>query len=126
MTVFRRTLLALALTPLLSAGAALAQPPGDDGHRGPPREPPPAAYDACKDKKADDACEVTFGDRTVKGTCATTPAGRLACRPQPPPELIKACEGKKDGDSCSVQLGDHGFTGQCHQGRGDTLVCRPS
>jgi hypothetical protein len=123
-----RPLLAIAvlLAPFLSA-TAFAQPPGGErGHRGPP---PPAAFDACKDKKADDACQVTLpdhGDRTLKGTCAPTPSGRLACRPQPPPALFEACHGKQEGDSCSVQMGDHSFEGQCHQGRGDKLVCRPS
>lgn len=57
---------------------------------------------------------------SLKGSCATTPDGQLACRPQPPP-LLKACEGKQDGDSCSVQMGGRSFQGQCHQQHGDNL-----
>src|SRR4051812_46173678 len=95
-----RPLLAIAAFVTLLSPAALAQG-GDRPHHA----PPPAAFDACKGKKAADACEVTFGERTMAGKCAATPDGQLACRPEPPPEMKKACEGKKEGDACSVQKG---------------------
>jgi|tagenome__1003787_1003787.scaffolds.fasta_scaffold19991437_2 hypothetical protein len=110
--------------PLAWAGMLAAQPPGDHpGRRGPP---PPAAFDACKGKKAGDDCQVTFGERTMNGKCGDTPDGKVVCRPQPPPEMLKACEGKKEGDACTAQRGDRKMEGQCHKGWSDKLVCRPS
>jgi hypothetical protein len=113
---------------LLPLFAGLAAQAGDDGehrHHG----PPPAAFEACQGKKADDVCKVTFGDHAIDGKCAATPDARLACRPDrpmgPPPELFKACEGKHDGDACTVTLGDKTRAGTCGKGRGDALICRP-
>jgi hypothetical protein len=117
---------AVLFVPCLLAGMARAQPPDDHGHRGPPRQPPPAAFEACKGKQVEDACQVTFGQRTLNGKCAAGPEGRLACRPEPPRELAKACEGKQENDSCSVQMGDHSFDGHCHKAHGDKLICRPA
>jgi hypothetical protein len=48
-----------------------ARPPG----------PPPEAVDACKGKSAAETCTVTFGDRTLSGTCVAGADGRLACHP---------------------------------------------
>ena len=56
---------------------------GHAGHRH--RQPPPAAFEACKDKKAADPCEVVFGDHKVEGTCKSRDDGPLFCRPQRPP-----------------------------------------
>jgi len=107
-------------------GSARAQPPGGGGGDGERRGPPPAAFDACKGKKADDACEVTFRDRKATGKCAAMPEGKLACRVAPSPEMLKACEGKKEGDACSATMGDRKIDGTCRKGRmgGDKLACR--
>jgi hypothetical protein len=68
---------------MLAAGSpALADPPPEGR---PHRRPPPEAFDACKDRKADDACTVTFHEHTITGKCAATPEGTLACRPDRPP-----------------------------------------
>jgi hypothetical protein len=72
---------------LLVAGAARA-----DDACAHPHGPPPEAYDACKEKKAGDSCQVTLHDHTIDGTCAAPPEGTgLACRPNqlppgPPPD----------------------------------------
>jgi hypothetical protein len=129
MKIDREKLLGMSVLTLVAAMAmpavTRAQPSGD---RPPHHGPPPAAFDACKGKSADDACEVTLGDHTVQGTCAQTPDQRLACRPAPPPEAIDACAGKSDGDTCSVQAGPHQFQGSCRKGPGggDKLACAPS
>ena len=119
-----------ALAAALVAGVAFAQP-GEGEHHGPRgdgerRGPPPAAFDACNGKKADDACEVSFGERKMQGKCGAMPDGKLACRMAPPPEMLKACEGKKEGDACSAQMGDRKVDGKCGKGRmgGDKLMCR--
>lgn len=51
--------------------------------KGPPPGPPPAAVQACTSLAKGDACKVTFGDRTLDGTCVTGPNGNepLACLP---------------------------------------------
>ncbi|HTV18284.1 MAG TPA: hypothetical protein VMG12_06425 [Polyangiaceae bacterium] len=52
---------------------------------GPPR-PPPEAVTACADLDAGDACQVSFGEHTIDGTCEAFD-GKLACKPSgPPPE----------------------------------------
>jgi hypothetical protein len=111
-------LLALCLTPSL----AQAQPPAARHPHGPP---PAAAFEACKDKQANDSCQMMMGERTINGQCATTPDARLACRPEPKPEMTAACSGKSEGDSCAVQLGDRRFEGQCRPDDGGQLMCRP-
>jgi hypothetical protein len=120
---FRLVLSAVAA--LILVGAAQAQP-GGGGGGGERRGPPPAAFDACKGKKADDACEVNFGERKGTGKCAAMPDGKLACRMAPPPELLKACDGKKEGDACSASVGERKVDGTCQKGRmgGDKLMCR--
>jgi hypothetical protein len=51
-----------------------------------PHGPPAAAFDACSGKSAGDACSVTFGDRTIVGTCKTIPQDeRMVCFPDQPP-----------------------------------------
>jgi hypothetical protein len=55
--------------------------PGD-GHG-----PPPFAYEACVDKAQGDDCSVSFGDRTIAGSCITGLNDKLFCLPDemPPP-----------------------------------------
>jgi hypothetical protein len=65
-----------------SVGTRLVRADEGQGHV---RRPPPAAFDACKDKKSGDACEVTFREHTLTGKCDTTPEDQLACRPDHPP-----------------------------------------
>jgi len=72
---------ALAFALLIAAPLARAadEPPR---HRG----PPPEALQACKDKKAEQAC--TFDGRrgNVEGTCFAPPDRPLACRPAGAPD----------------------------------------
>jgi hypothetical protein len=124
-----------AVGAFLLMGVALAQPgppPGHGGRRGPPTE----AFDACKGKKAGDACSVRFGEHERPGKCALFPdrdgaggddkKGALACRPTPPPELTKACEGKTAGDACAATFGERKLEGTCHEGPDAALMCRPA
>ena len=71
-------------TTLACKPANMGPPPGR-GHRG----PPPQAIDACKSLAESAACVVTFGDRSINGTCRKGPdgSGLLACAPanMPPP-----------------------------------------
>jgi hypothetical protein len=86
---------AFLTTAFALAGSARAQDPRRPPHDGHRRQPPPAAFEACKDKKADDACQVTFQGRTengaqgttrtIEGTCHDSHDGRLFCRPTKPP-----------------------------------------
>jgi hypothetical protein len=100
-----------------------------DGHH--PHHPPPQAIEACKSHNRGDACTVTFGDHTMKGTCDAPPHAPadapLACRPDgPPPEAIAACNGAKAGDACSVTFGDHTLHGTCAKpDDSKPLACRP-
>jgi hypothetical protein len=68
-----------------AAAPALHEETGRGQRPGPPRPPPPAAFDACQSKAAGDACTVSFHDKTHAGTCITPPpdAGdtRLFCKP---------------------------------------------
>lgn len=52
-----------------------------------PPMPPPEAFKACEGIAANTACSVTFGERTVAGTCLAPPGLKLACVPNdmPPP-----------------------------------------
>jgi hypothetical protein len=73
----------LALVCLAPAASADDRP-----HHG----PPPEAIAACEKLAEGDACKVTFGPNTLDGTCAKTPDGVLACRPEhmpPPPDPPK-------------------------------------
>jgi hypothetical protein len=90
--------------------------------------PPPAAFEACQGKKADDACEVNFRDRKLAGKCAPMEEGQLFCRPAfrgPPPEAREACVGKAEGYSCTVTSENGERPGQCSKGPGGELLCRP-
>src|SRR4051794_11722731 len=95
---------------LVGSGIAHAQP-GPGGHG---RGLPPAAFEVCKGKKADDACEVSFGEHKMVGKCGAMPDGKMVCKMAPPPELLKACEGKKEGDACSATMGEHKVDGTCN------------
>lgn len=102
----------------------------------PPRRlhgPPPEAFDACQAKAVGAACTVTFGPKSVAGTCTAAPPGiddtRAACRPNdmppppdggrghlfhgPPPEAFTACEGKTAGATCTVAFDAHTLDGTC-------------
>jgi hypothetical protein len=115
-------LLAVLALPLLGARLVRAE-----DH--PPHQPPPAAYDACQQKKSGDVCQVTFHEHTMPGTCQAMSDQRLACHPDhppgPPPELKAACADKKAGDACQATLHDHTITGTCEQGHheGEGLIC---
>jgi len=82
-----RVTLLLATVSCLSLEAASAAETAD--HR---RGPPPAAFEACSGKASGDSCTVSFGDRTINGTCKTLPQDdRLVCMPDhappgPPPD----------------------------------------
>src|SRR5262245_7910945 len=138
MTKMHKIVAILFLFAAATVGGIAAAQPGEGGGRGPGgggrgdgrRGPPPAAFDACKGKKVDAACEVTFGDRKMNGKCAETEDKKLVCRPDramggPPPELLKACEKKKEGDACSAAFGDRKVEGKCQTGRAGALMCRP-
>jgi hypothetical protein len=122
---FVKSTLAVALP----FGIVIPLAAADHGH---PHGPPPQAIEACKNHNRGDACSVTFGDRTITGTCDAPPQAPadapLACHPDgPPPEAIAACNGAKPGDACSVTLGDHTLHGTCAKGPDDSkpLACRP-
>ena len=79
-----------ALSTWIPAAAAIAlvglvADANADGDR-PGRPPiPKEAFAACANLAEGDACTVTFGPNTIDGTCAKTPDGDLACRPNHPP-----------------------------------------
>jgi hypothetical protein len=123
MTMFARVALPTLVT-LFTAATAFAQPPHGEDHHGP--GPRMEMFAACKDKKAGDSCEVTFGERKASGKCTAVPDGKLICHVAPPPEMLKACEGKKEGDACSGTVASHKVDGNCRRSRvDDKLVCRP-
>jgi hypothetical protein len=99
------------------------------GHHQPPQE----ALDACAQAKAGDACQVTFHEHTIDGTCGSVPdISALVCKPKhphgPPPEALEACQGKAAGDACSVTFHEHTHTGSCAHGPDGNgpLACRPA
>jgi hypothetical protein len=123
--------MAAFLAATMVGGMARAE---NEDHRGPGghggrHQPPPAAFDACKGKKAADTCEVTFGEQKVAGSCTSRDEGPLFCRPArrpgPPPAAFDACNGKQDGDTCSVTFDGQTRQGQCRTGHSDRLACRP-
>lgn len=73
-TGLRAVLLASSLATALHGAASSAQPREE-------RQPPPFAYTACDGRAEGAACEVTFGDRTLPGTCGLDRSQRLFCRP---------------------------------------------
>lgn len=78
-----------------------------------------AAIDACNGKAAKDTCSVTFGERTVNGSCNTPGSGadaKLMCIPAPPQAIFDACTGKAAGDTCSATVGERTFSGKCGTG----------
>jgi hypothetical protein len=94
-----------------------------------PHRPPQAAFDACQGKGNGERCDIALPDRTISGTCMTTPEGALACRPDhppgPPPEMTQGCAGKKEGEPCVALHGDDHEDGVCRKGRSGALVCLP-
>jgi hypothetical protein len=83
-----KLMLAAALLPV-ALGAASVVHAEEDGHRppGPPRRPPPQAFEACAGKKVAEACEVSFREHKITGVCTALPddAQQLFCRPEHPP-----------------------------------------
>jgi hypothetical protein len=65
--------------------------------------PPQAAFDACTGKESGAACSVTFGERTITGTCDQTPEDKLACRPDHPQGLPPDPNGPPRGDEPPAQ-----------------------
>jgi hypothetical protein len=125
-------LLALAGPGLAGAGDGGGDGGGDrDRPPHPPRRrPPPAAFEACQQKQAGEACQVELPDHTIDGRCIASEEGPLFCRPArppgPPPELFQVCEGKAEGDTCSVRFHDDDTReGKCRQGRSGRLLCMP-
>ncbi len=119
-----KTVACFAVLLLGSGGLALAQPPGGGG---PGRGRGGAMMaEACKGKKVNDTCEVSFGDMKRTGKCVEGDDKTLVCRPAPPPELLKACEKKKENDACSATMGDRKIEGKCLKGRDGSgpLSCR--
>jgi hypothetical protein len=49
-------------------------------------QPPPAAFEACKDKQAGDACSVSFMGQSLKGTCIALDK-TLVCKPAGAPGM---------------------------------------
>ncbi len=100
--------------------------------------PPPAAFEACKDKAVGDGCTATFHEMEISGKCAAPPAGASqstpACRPEggprhgrrgPPPEIVfAACDGKAAGDACTVAFERGTVQGSCMAPRRDAGVER--
>lgn len=121
----------LAAASLVAVSLPLALAGAND--RPPPHKPPQAAIDACAKLAKGAACSVTFGDRTMNGTCESIPqTSTLACRPEhppgPPPEAVDACNGATSGDACSITHGDHTISGTCERGPDGNgpLACRPA
>ncbi|HVW24243.1 MAG TPA: hypothetical protein VHC69_02685 [Polyangiaceae bacterium] len=110
---------------LVAASGAYADAPP------PPHGPPKEAVDACVNRAEGDSCTVTFGERSVNGTCEKAPSGELACRPNgpppPPPEAFEACAKASAGDACTVTFHEHTLNGTCERFPGESaLACRPS
>ncbi len=117
-----------ALTGLLAtAPSAEAQ----NAHRW--HGPPPAAFEACKEKKSGDACKFEARERKLEGTCGAAPKAqdKLVCIPAKLKQMreaaMKACEAKKDGDACSVETPKGKRDGTCRKTphSGDKLMCAP-
>lgn len=120
-----------------AVAAGGAEGPGSH-HR---REPPPAAFEACRAKGAGDACTVDMPDREISGKCAAPPPGSsqttLVCRPEggprhkpqgPRPEIVfAACDGKAAGDACTVTFERGTVSGSCmaprHDAGAERLLC---
>lgn len=68
-----------------------APPPMRDGDTGRPhREPPPQAYEACKNKKEGAVVDITTPrEGKISATCTTSPKGLFA-RPERPPHPPEA------------------------------------
>ncbi len=119
-------ILAAALL-LVGGGAARAQ----EG-RGPPPTPPAEAVRACQGAADGATCKFTMGDRSMSGTCRTSPDGQsFACAPPhrgPPPEAFQACQSLAEGSSCTVSIQGQSMSGTCRSGPGggQQLACAPA
>jgi hypothetical protein len=99
-----------------------------------PRGPPAELVEACTDKAAGDACEVTAPDgESHTGVCATARDGTtLVCGRQhvPPQAAIDACSTLAAGDACTMPAhdGTGTVTGVCSLGPASTgpLACAPA
>ena len=118
----------------LGAPARAQDPGGSPPSDRPRRAPPPVAFEACKGKNADDACEVSFRERKIAGICAAAEDGPLFCRPEHPPgpppgappgRLAEVCDGKKVGDACTITLDGTTHQGTCRSGTSERLLCMP-
>lgn len=89
------TNVAFLASSLLSVGSMACESPEQEEAaetrqelKGPRREPPAEAFDACNGKKEGDSCTVKHGDREMAGKCGSPPKGatdqRLMCRLQRP------------------------------------------
>ena len=113
---------------LLLGSEALAE----DG-RGPPAAPPAEAVQACQGATDGAACTFTMGDRSLTGTCRTTPDGQaFACAPPrprgPPPEAFQACQSLAEGTACTASFHGQQMSGTCRSGPqgGGQLACAPA
>jgi len=120
--------------------------PAPAGGRGSHRRhmPPPAAFEACKDKAIGTACTVELREHEINGKCEAPPAGSPqttpACRPEggprhrrrgaPPEIMFAACDGKAAGDGCTVTSERGTVQGSCMAPRRDAgaerLLCAPA
>lgn len=68
------------------------------------RGAPPAAYAACVDRAQGDDCTVSFGDRTIEGSCITGLDDELFCLPDdmPPPPPGEGRQPPPDGRRVSA------------------------
>ena len=99
--------------------------------------PPPAAYAACKVKKAGDSASfVNPKGETITGTCEQE-GNQLVLRPDrskgqpngkrqgPPPEAYRACEGKSAGSAAQfINRRGETIKGTCAEDNGK-MVLRP-
>lgn len=105
-------------------------PPSSDRMRtDEPRRPPQEAFDACRDKSADDPCTVSFRGREIQGKCSKAGGDELVCvptqPPPPPPEALDACRDKDPGDACTLSFRGRELEGTCFASDAG-LLCRPS
>lgn len=124
-----------ALAIFASLGAAFVNA---QDRRGPPREPPAEALQACVNRARGDACtvETPRGD-TISGTCGAPEGRALACMPEhgpggpgghhggPPPAALDACRDISAGDACLVDTPDGSLEGTCAEVRAGT-ACIPN
>jgi hypothetical protein len=74
--------MSVALLSLALLTPALAGADDEPGNKK-KHKPPPAAFDACKDKAEGDACSFAGRKGTVNGTCKAKKGGALFCKRAP-------------------------------------------